>query len=257
MPLPLARRDETSEVRRLMRLLGEAAAGDREPLEAIREVSMRHHVGPDTWRIRVRFMLSSSEPFAGTTAVVESLLRVAASAPALVNQLAGSPDVHDEITTPDDLLAIAPSPRRGARSDVRAADALLIGCRARAVRRRPIEKRRAVQGAVRALPRRDHAAPAAGRRGGAGHDLRKGRPAGLLDELEIHAERLVDGPRPGIRGNERPSVLPRSSTHERVVHGTAGDAQPDKLDAELACLRLTEKLGCGEVVGKQTGGMGR
>ena len=68
MPLPLARRDETSEVRRLMRLLGEAAAGDREPLEAIREVSMRHHVGPDTWRIRVRFMLSSSEPFAGTTA---------------------------------------------------------------------------------------------------------------------------------------------------------------------------------------------
>ena len=37
---------------------------------------------------------------------------MAASAPALVDELAGSPDVHDEITTPDDLLGDRPSPRR-------------------------------------------------------------------------------------------------------------------------------------------------
>jgi len=48
----------------------------------------------------------------------------------------------------------------------------------------------------------------------------------LRDEFDIHSERLVDGSRPRVCGNERESVLPRDRADERVVDGTAGDPQP-------------------------------
>lgn len=106
----MALREEANDVRRLMRLLGEAAREDTDPSALLRVISERDDIRPDTWRRLVSYMLASSERFPGVASAVESILRVAGSAPRLIDDLAGSPDVREdpeEITTADDLLGIA------------------------------------------------------------------------------------------------------------------------------------------------------
>jgi len=56
----------------------------------------------------------------------------------------------------------------------------------------------------------------------------------LPDDVDLHPERLVEGPCPCVAGDELPLVLPRSRAGERVVYGTARDVQPGELGAELS-----------------------
>src|SRR5712691_11328675 len=73
----------------------------------------------------------------------------------------------------------------------------------------------------------------------------------LPDELDFHAQGLIDRPGTRVTGKERPSVLPRGRPDERVVDSSTRDPQPDELGAEVAGLHLAEKRRHWEVAGQQ------
>jgi len=98
---------------------------------------------------------------------------------------------------------------------------------------------------------------AAGRRSAENCGPSSAKQGRLRDDFDLHAERLVDRPRPRVPGDELPSVLPRGGTDEGVVDGTARDAHAGEVRAELGRLRLAEKGGRWEVVGEKADDIGR
>jgi len=111
MTPPIPVEQQTARVRQLMMLIAEAASDpERDPRLSLRELEARYEISIDTIRSLVGDLIASNRVLAVAGPSVESVLRVAESAPTLVDQLAGEPVVHDDpddLTAYDDVLRVA------------------------------------------------------------------------------------------------------------------------------------------------------